>query len=241
MNSEFAEFIVNKNIRAYNNISQNGIYRDYLPLLRKDVERFVNLSHSGDKILDLGCGDAPLLRYIKNRKIYYFGVDTSLPFIKRNREKYGDRGEFRVVPPFSLPFPDNYFKVVYSFSVLHNIPSIKLRYRFLREARRVLGKDGRMILTVWNLFAFSKLREVVNLFNRYQRNSLLDLNDVFLPYKDSTGKILAQRYFHAFTLNELKNNVLQAGFKILEDGYLDRVKNKKANIYIIARKITLPL
>jgi len=238
MNKDYAQFIVNQTIEAYSKINQNGVYRDYLPLLKKDIEKFVNLSQSGDRILDLGCGDAPLLRYIKDPSVHYFGVDTCPDFIKKDRKKYGKRGKFEIVRPFSLPFSDSYFKGVYSFSVLHHIPSIELRLSFLREAKRVLVKNGFMVLTVWNLFSIPKLKKVIDLFNNIHqkiKSCPWDINDIFLPFRNSQGKIITPRYFHAFTLNEVENIVVKSKLSIAEEGYLDRVKVKKANIYLILR------
>lgn len=49
-----------------------------------------------------------------------------------------------------------------------------------------------------------------------------DFKDIFVPFKDSSGKILAERYFHCFTKRELKRLFSEAGFETVEFHILRR-------------------
>jgi len=62
----------------------------------------------------------------------------------------------------------------------------------------------------------------------------VDFFDVFVPWKDSKGKILIERYFHCFRKKELENLVKEVGFKIKKIWRAG--KNPRTNIYLIAKK-----
>ena len=48
---------------------------------------------TGYTALDIGCGRADILGYMQD--INYWGFDISEPYIKRAKDYFGDRGQFR--------------------------------------------------------------------------------------------------------------------------------------------------
>lgn len=107
--------------------------------------------------------------------------------------------------------------------------------KILKEIKRVLKKDGILILTVWNLLPKKKVKWLLLKYTIFKLigKSNLDFFDIFLPWKDSQGNIIIERYLHVFTLNSLKNTVQKAGFKVLEERILERSK-KESNLFIAA-------
>lgn len=186
----------------------------------------------GERILDLGCGNGRLFE-IKN-DAEYFGVDTSSKMIEIAKKSY-PQGKFFVTSPLSLPFQDQFFNKVFCLSVFHHIPSFKYRMQFLKEIKRVLKKDGVLILSVWNLLPKKKTKWLLLKYTilKLIGKSKLDFFDIFLPWKDSQGNIIIQRYLHVFTLNSLKNTIQKAGFKVLEARILKRSK-KESNLFVVA-------
>ena len=61
-----------------------------------------------------------------------------------------------------------------------------------------------------------------------------DLFDVFVPWKNSAGQTVTERYFHCFTKRELKKTIKKAGFKI--EKIWRAGQDPRTNIYLIARK-----
>lgn len=91
------------------------------------------------RILDLGCGSGSQARAFLNAGYDAYGVDLQDWVIREGSE---DQKRFRVsLDPYiyRLPFPDNFFDVVYSARVLEHVVYYEPA---LKEMRRVLKPDG---------------------------------------------------------------------------------------------------
>ncbi len=216
-----------------NKITWDKIAKEF-DLTRKinwpELKNLRGYAKSHDKVLDLGCGNGRLIELLKDRKIDYTGIDNSKELIGLAKEKHLNQ-KFLVGDALNLPFKDNSFDLIYSIAVLHHIPSKKLRIKFLKEAQRVLKKDGRIVLTVWNLWQRKYIRLIVKYsLLKLIDKSKLDFGDLYIPWQNKY-----QRYHHAFRKKELANLFKKAGFKIEKVKYLKR-GSKKTNILIIAKK-----
>ena len=233
MRKEYAEYLTKETIQNYNLIASDYTRtRSYIP---EDIRALGDYTANGERILDSGCASGHFFEVLKNKKVDYFGIDISEKLIEIARRNYPE-ASFETVNALKLPFPDNFFDEVYSISVIHNIPSTEFRFQYLKEVIRVLKPNGRLILRVWN---FWKRKAGLKLILRYAflkiiGKSKLDFKDVFVPWKDSQGRILIQRYFHCFTKREFEGLARKAGFKIEKSWRAG--KGKRANIYLIAQK-----
>lgn len=228
MKLEYAKYLIektkdyfDKNVDSFSG-SRNRLWPEF-----EELKKYMK---GGEKILDLGCGNGRLFELFKNRNVKYTGVDTSVEFIERAKEKYGDY--FVVADAFNLPFPDNSFDSIWAIAFFHHIPSKHLRLKVFKEIKRVLKKDGKIIATCWNFYQLHYLRILLKFtFRKLFGLSRLDFKDVLLSPK----KLKIQRYYHAFTKKELKKLFQKAEFKIEELRYLKRNK-KKTNILVVAKK-----
>lgn len=81
-------------------------------------------------LLDIGCGDKPYFEIFKNKVNSYIGLDMEKGDVKGSA--------------LDLPFPDEHFETVFSSQVIEHVEN---PFLMLREATRVLKKDGYLILT----------------------------------------------------------------------------------------------
>lgn len=190
---------------------------------------------AGERILDSGCANGRLFDILKDKKVKYFGVDISERLIGIAKTKYPEVN-FQTADALSLPFSEDFFDKAYSISVLHHIPSKDFRLKYLRETKRVLKTNGLLILRVWDFWQRKITPQLIfkYAFLKIIGRSKLDFKDVFLPWKDSKGGVLAQRYFHCFTKRELESLAKEAGFKVKK--IWRSGKDPRANIYLIAEK-----
>lgn len=231
MKQAYAQYLINKTRSDYNIIGEH--FSNTRKFVWKDLDYLKRFCSRGDKILDLGCGNARLLELLADLEIDYVGVDSSQKLINLAIKTYPEKS-FSVVDALSLPFADNSFDKVFSIAVLHHIPSKQFRLKFFSECQRVLKPGGLLILSVWNL----KQKR----FRKYSRKfflrkicglSKLDFNDIFFPWKNQEGKILAQRYLHKFSIAELIDLAKKSGLENEECGFLQG----KKNLYLVARKL----
>jgi ubiquinone/menaquinone biosynthesis C-methylase UbiE len=182
--------------------------------------------------LDLGCGNGRYYNIIKENGGEYLGVDNSAGLIKIAQEKYGQEN-FLVMDGLKLVFPDNHFDKIYSIAVLHHIPSKELRLDFLKQAKRVLKKDGLLALTTWRF----KRKKEKSLLLKYSilkliGKSKMDFRDILEPWADKT-----KRYYHCFAKRELAGLARKAGLKIVKVGVVSNGRGNRNNYYLVAQKV----
>jgi len=199
-------------------------------------EEFMSLGgyfQDGDQVLDLGCGNGRFYGLVcpPGKNIKYFGVDNSERLISLARQKY-PLGQFVVNDGLALPFGDDFFDKILCVAVLHHLPGYELRREFLRQAHRVLKKDGTIVLTTW--FAASGKRRWKSLLKytwlKIIGKSKLDWGDFYEPWSNK-----GLRYFHNFSTKEMRSLLEEVGFKIEDIGFLTRKSGEK-NILVVARK-----
>jgi SAM-dependent methyltransferase len=190
--------------------------------------------------------------------INYLGVDQSAALIKIARENYPENN-FKVLAWQDLAqLPENNFAYIFSLAVLHHIPSRADRIRALELAKTKLAPQGKIIISVWNLWARPKFLKLIIKFwwSRLLGKNDLELGDILFPWGGKTRKkdrAVAEegagenvetdagqdsgkestanlRYYHDFTFWELKKISRVAGLKI------KRIYKDKFNYYLILEK-----
>jgi ubiquinone/menaquinone biosynthesis C-methylase UbiE len=214
----------------------------------RGLEFIADYVKNEDKVLDFGCGNGRLLELFFDKNVDYTGVDISRKLIDIAKKKYPDRADNfqKISSSESLPFPDNSFNAVYSIAVFHHLPSEELRHKIAKELFRVLQPEGRIVITVWNLWLASRRQAVgsasrggqkkyiKNIFQNWKNKILgkseLDWNDCHISFSDNAGNKF-QRFHHAFTRRELKKLFSNAGFKVEKCEVINA-----RNILLVAKK-----
>ena len=188
--------------------------------------------HEGDLVLDIGCGNGRLFEELRDKKITYTGIDSSKKLIALAKEHNVESATFLQADALLLPFGNESFNTVFSFAVLHHIPSVKLREQFMAEAYRVLTKDGVAVLSVWNLWHKKYFGTIAkHAVRKLLGISPLDMKDIFLNF----GEKKNARFLHAFTGREFEKLALTAGFTI-EKSVLIKRKSGQSNFLLVCRK-----
>ncbi len=231
MKEEIAKEILNESIANYNKIAKD--FSNTRATFWEELNFIKGLIKENDKILDLGCGNGRFFEQLDGKNISYTGSDTSEELLNIARQKYESNVKFIKTEGINLPFEDNSFDTIFSFAVLHHIPSKKLRGQFIKEAHRVLKSDGTLVISVWNLWQ----RKFINFIIKYTFLKIfmlanLDFKDIYLNF----GKYKKSRFLHAFTKRELKKILEKNYFKIKK---IEEIKRKSgySNFIVIAKKI----
>ncbi len=208
----------------------------------------------GQSVLDVGCGNGRLVEAFKEKAVYYLGVDSNKKLIESAKTRWLPNVECRTCLPvgkvsnveFKLgdileldKIEEKDFDYVFCVAVLHHLPGVDLRVQALKQLKEKLKPNGKIILTVWNLWSQPKFRKLIfkfsilKLFGRNRRlggASKIDFGDILFSWKNNLGVEISQRYYYAFTKAGLKKVVRKAKLKI-EQLYQD-----KYNYYLILRK-----
>jgi tRNA (uracil-5-)-methyltransferase TRM9 len=243
MKEEVAKKILNKVKESYTVIAPH--FSQTRQKFWDEMHDFAESLGSGDCVLDLGCGNGRLYEVLKEKSIDYTGVDNSPELLKFAKKRWGENESRR----FLLGDATNLdwwkgekYDVVFLIAALHHIPSEDLRKKVLKNVGQILSPNGFLIMTNWNLFEGKYFGYIFkNVFKKIIGKSDLDFRDTFVPWKKSgTGEVMAERYFHVFTLRELRRLVKELGFEILENFYSTGGKRtrfwKGKNIVTIAKK-----
>ena len=217
--------IIRKTRADYNTISKEWDASRFTPSPRKLF--FLNTLKRGQNILDLGCGNGLLVPGVLSKGAVYTGADISEKLIAIARKKYKQevddhKVKFIVADAVKLPFKNNVFDMVVSFSVFHHIPSDDLRVKFLKQILKVLKPGGTAVVSVWNLYnpwPFGRFKIGEQLENPAAG---MDAGDLLIAWKATPGKKPVMRYLHLFSADDLRRLAKTAGFEKIGIRYQNR-------------------
>ncbi len=233
MNSELSNKILQEVKENYNLIAKD--YARTREFISADVKEIVGrYAVKQGRILDSGCGNGRLFELLDAPEREYVGLDASEELLRIARQNY-PKGNFVAGDALNLTFADNSFDQIFSVSVLHHFPG-ETRQKYLQECLRALKPGGSLVLRVWNMWHndFAKQLIVKFTIGKFLRQNDLDFMDIYYPWKDGQGNVVARRYLHCFTRSELASLCQKSGFAVKESWAENKGVN--SNIYIVAQK-----
>ena len=188
---------------VWNNISKSWHGFRQKPIILAEV---LAVRWKPGKILDVGCGNGRNLIPFLKQGFKGYGLDFSKEMIKNaqallKKNNLSARVDLKEGEMQELPYSESSLDYVTSIASFHHLKEAD-RMAALLEIRRVLKKDGLLLITVWNK------RQIKFFFGG---------KDKFVPWR--VGRNVHQRYYHLFTYRELKKLLLATGFEIVEDNY----------------------
>ena len=111
----------------------------------------------GMNVLDIGCGTGAHLKLYQNEKCNVFGIDLSEAMLKVAENKLGKDVNLKLCDAKDTGFTDNKFDLILSSTVLHEMPQ-QVRVDVLNEAKRILKKDGRLLLIDFHIGPIKKFK-----------------------------------------------------------------------------------
>jgi len=194
----------------------------------KIIEQIRSLKLEKVKVLELGCGSWRFLDYLKKHykgDVDYVGIDIAEGMLDFARKEHpeakfiaGDMSQILT------SFERENFDVIVACASFQHLPQVQERQRLIDMCYRLLRYEGLLMMTNW---AFSKwfLKKHWRIFVKSGFKFLISLGkqswrDVFVPRvgKDS----LELRYYHLFSLEELRLLLTNGGFRIKKLSYVDR-------------------
>lgn len=188
-----------------------------------ELKHFASFVKDGDAILDIGCGNGRLYQAFKDLQVSYTGIDQSEGLIKIAKEKVPE-GTFVVADMTSLPFEDESFENIFSIASFHHLSSVAQREKAMAEMKRVLKPGGHILMTNWNLH--SKFAQKTVEKGKWQLDD--SKQDFVIPWYTGQKKVLGERYYYGFYMDELEKLFTDAGL-VVEDQFFIK-KGKRADV-----------
>ena len=161
---------------SYNKISKE--FKCTRVFTWKWTDEFINNLQTNCCVLDIGSGTGRNLIY---KNINIIGIDISIEQLKNSN------GENINGDMISLPFRNDIFNNIISIASFHHLSTIKRRQIALSEMKRVLKKNGTILMSVWSFIQPKKTRRH---FEKY--------GDTIVKWRE------IPRYYYIFEINELK-------------------------------------
>ncbi len=146
------------------------------------------------KVLEVGVGTGKNIPYYNYQQVTLTAVDVSSGVMKRAEKRMQEKNHpvnLVLLPSDNLPYPNNTFDIVICTFVLCSVPD---QMRMLRELKRVVKKEGKIIL-IEHMLSKNKIIAFLEKIH----------NPLF-------------NYLLGFNINrDTKGNIQNAGLKITEE------------------------
>lgn len=168
------------------NDSNEDLFDDYWTKRYIDNLKYLK---PGNRILDIGCGDAKYFIKLKNKYNEFYGIELSEIHFETAKKLFPS-GNYAVADANELPFENCFFDTIISFGAFEHNEDIT---DIFKECYRVLNKEGILLFSVPNYYStYFPYLYIYNRLKGYDMNA-------------SIG--------HNYPMNHLKLNLEKVGFK----------------------------
>jgi SAM-dependent methyltransferase len=174
----------------------------------KEFDLFLKYYRKDFKVLDLGCGNGRLLRWLSKHEFgSYLGVDQSKNLLEIAKKEHPEQ-KFLLGDMTDLEgkIATGSLDVIFAIASFHHVPP-RLQEKTLKSWKKLLKPGGYIFMTNWNLhqprFWPLLLRSLII--------PVYGFRGLLIPWKKSV-----KRYYFAFTKRRLEKLMRKAGFEVLE-------------------------
>lgn len=152
------------------------------------IDNFIYSFPKYSTLLDLGCGSGRNMEYSNYN---FYGIDNCINFINIAKNK---NLNVLLSDMVQLPFNNNTFDGIIMIASFHHLSTNKRRLQCLKEIKRILKINGKILLSIWS----------INQSHNKRLNNKFNYGDNIVPFKDNKRNILGNRYYYIFKLDEIK-------------------------------------
>lgn len=236
MNSETLYRLIELNRQFYQTFA--GQFSATRQRLQLGVLKAVQQIPAEAAVLDIGCGNGELWRYLQARGHSgpYMGLDFSAELLAEAQEGLSPRTTalfFRAdlsTPHWHSQFIPHSFDFALAFAVLHHLPGRKIRQAVIQAIHLLLKPGGYFIHSHWNFMHSPRLVARIQPWETIHLSpDQVDPNDYLLDWRRGGYGL---RYVHHFDERELNKMAEDNQFRVLESYFSDG-EGSKLGLYQI--------
>jgi len=189
----------------------------------EEIKYFFSLWCELDEILDIWCWSWRLLEsyneYFSKKPDVYLGVDLS-NWLLEEAQKAHPESDFKVWNMLDIVkiVQERKFKNIFLIASFHHLVSQEQREECLNNIYNISQEWSKVYMTNWALNSpFNK--------TKYNQSKIVDSKNGYWAYDYEIKIWKSKRFYHCFTLWELKELSENAGFKVIENRLFDSEKN----------------
>lgn len=173
-----------------------------------EVEEFL-VDADAELAVDIGCGNGRHTELLADVAAQAVGLDISRGLLGTARERMAEDGwDTDLVHGDGgvLPLQSGTVDVALYVATLHHLPERERRIESLRELKRVLGEDGRALVSAW-----STAHDRFDSFDSTELEGFDTTIDWTLPGGETVG-----RFYHIYAPAEFETDLQSAGMTVQE-------------------------
>jgi len=159
-------------------IALENLPKSYKEWFKGEKGYLVKNIKENSSVLDIGCGDGRVMKYLIEVTSNLTGIDHDEKAIEFTKNSFKDRPEIKILiaNATNLPFKDNSFDYVICIGTFANFAEKK--HRVLREMRRVLKKSGKMLISTYSEDALAeRMKLYKGVFHMVEGSEIKEVKD----------------------------------------------------------------
>ena len=189
------------------------------------LDELDKIDFRGKKVLEIGLGQGADSMQIIDRGAQFYGIDLTEESVRRLKERFSlfkkQFCEIGVANAEEIPYPDQFFDIVYSHGVIHHSPRIE---KIVAEIHRVLKPGGQAVVMLYHKNSFNYYISI-SLLRRVGLMLLVPFNFMSKVISKLTGEDVER-------INKHKRNIRQEGLGYLRmKSFIHKSTDGPDNIY----------
>jgi len=180
--------------------------KSYSQFFKKEYKFLEKNISSNFLVLDIGCGTGRIMEILSKISKKVIGIDNDISAVKKceTRSKKLNNVKIFLESVQKIHFKDDSFDAIVCLNLFENLS--KLRNKALLEIRRVLKKEGILILSVYNEVA---LEERLKVYRKIETENFKVLDNGKVKFNDGLTS-------EQFSKEQIKEILDKTGFKIYD-------------------------
>ena len=211
-------------MKAYKDISpkysrlKTKPWKDFQTYLSSLEDKFI-LPSSGI-LLDIGSGNGRNLILFQDKNFHLIASDLSFSLLRARIPLPPQKSQTVNNDMRNLPFKKGVADFALLIASLHHLSKTKDILKVLDEITSILKNGGYLILSCWRRWKSNTRKKMIVDLLLFPIKKILNSKwkhgDIMLPWHDEKGEIVARRYYHLFTKQELLKIIRKSNLNICD-------------------------